>query len=278
MPEHTGTSRNKSTETKTASPEEAREEASHGANVPPCSAVFRAVHTVIGPPGTGKTRYVARQVELAVKAGENPIVVSLTKAAAEEAAGRGLLLPRGHVSTLHSLAYRALGAKKIAESPKHVKEWNESHPQFVLSASRAADEDNAAVDAAGEDMLRTLQIARARMKPIATQPGRVQRFASRWEAWKQKEGLLDFTDLIEQCLKYVDAAPGDPTVIFADEAQDMSQLEMALVEKWGEKAGRLVRVGDPWQNLYEWRGTDAGVMGTPDRVLAQSYRVSPRRL
>ena len=244
MPEHTGTDRNKSPEAKSASTEEAREETSRGANVPPCSGRVPAVHTVIGPPGTGKTRYVARQVELAVKAGENPIVVSLTKAAAEEAAGRGLLLPRGSVSTLHSQAYRALGANmEIADTAKHLKRWNEANPNFTLSASRAVDEDNAAVDAAGEDLLMTYQISRARMQPVTSVPARVQRFAARWEAWKQSEGLLDFTDLIEQCLESIPAAPGNPTTIFADEAQDMSRLEMALVDPHF-----------PYQRVYERLG------------------------
>ena len=93
MPEHTGTDRNKSTETKTASPEEAKEEASHGANVPPCSDRVPAVHTVIGPPGTGKTQYVARQVGLAVEAGETPTVVFPDEDGGERGGGACVTVP-----------------------------------------------------------------------------------------------------------------------------------------------------------------------------------------
>ena len=75
------------------------------------------LHTVIGPPGTGKTQYVARQVELAVEAGETPTVVSLTRTAAKEAAGR-VSLSRERVSTLHSQAFRALGTPEIADTPR----------------------------------------------------------------------------------------------------------------------------------------------------------------
>ena len=233
------------------------------------------VQTVIGPPGTGKTQYVARQVALAVEAGETPTVVSLTRTAAKEAAGR-VPLSRGRVSTLHSQAFRALGTPEIADTPRNIRRWNAAHPGLRLGVTRDLDEDNAAAPAvgvSGDDLMIAYQNARARRRPISSQPGRVQRFAALWEAWKQSEGMLDFTDLIEQALERVATAPGDPSVLFADEAQDMSQLDMALVEKWGAAAGRLIRVGDPLQNIYEWRGADARVMGVADRILAQSYRI-----
>ena len=71
----------------------------------------------------------------------------------------------------------------------------------------------------------------------------------------------------------------DPDDIFVDEAQDMSPLEMALLRKWGEAAGRLVVVGDPDQAIYTWRGADPESFTNPRlpeeqmRVLAQSYRL-----
>ena len=74
------------------------------------------VQTVIGPPGTGKTQYVARQVALAVEAGETPTVVSLTRTAAKEAAGR-VPLSRDRVSTLHSQAYPGLGKTGDSRHP-----------------------------------------------------------------------------------------------------------------------------------------------------------------
>ena len=250
-------------------------EGAEGGEHKKCAPCAGEKDTVIGPPGTGKTQYVARQVALAVEAGETPTVVSLTRTAAKEAAGR-VPLTRDRVSTLHSQAYRALGTPEIADTPKNIKRWNETHPNLRIGVSRDLDEDNAATPAvgvSGDELMMAYQRARARRRPISSQPGRVQRFAALWEAWKQSEGMLDFTDLIEQALERVATAPGDPSVLFADEAQDMSQLDMALVEKWGAAAGRLVRVGDPLQNIYEWRGADSRVMGAPDRVLAQSFRV-----
>ena len=234
------------------------------------------VETIIGPPGTGKTSYLSRQLALAVDAGETPTVVSLTKAAAEEVRGR-VRLSRQQVSTLHSQAYRVLEADGVADTPENLTRWNEAHPNLRLSGGRDLDEDNADANAsmktAADELMSEYQIVRGRMIPRSGWSEAVRRYARRREAWKQAAGLLDFTDLIEQCLLHVDAAPGEPTVLFVDEAQDMSWLEMALIMKWGAAAGRVVLVGDPWQNLYEWRGTDPDVMGEADRVLSRSYRI-----
>ena len=75
----------------------------------------------------------------------------------------------------------------------------------------------------------------------------VEAFAQRWKEWKEESGLMDFTDLIETCLEEVSTAPGNPNVVFVDEAQDLDLLEMSLIRKWGQKAGSLYIVGDPDQ-------------------------------
>ena len=230
-------------------------------------------HTVVGPPGTGKTTYLARQVGLAVEAGEAPTVVSLTRAAAREAAGRDLPVDRDRVSTLHAQAYRALDAGEIADTPKQIARWNEKHPALRLSGGMELDAATVGVPATAtpaDELMLAWQSARARLEPA---PSWGAPFREKWSAWKERENLLDFTDLIEHALESVPRAPGDPTVVFADEAQDLSLLEMALVRKWASAAGRLIVVGDPWQNLYQWRGTDPDAMGKPDTVLSQSWRV-----
>ena len=248
---------------------------------------------VIGPPGTGKTTWLAQQVEYGVAWGEVPMVVSLTRAAAREAAGRGLPIPQEYVSTLHAQAYRVLNAMEIAENSDHLKKWNAKYAYWALSGGRDLEDDNATpvTNTIGDELMGEYQVARARLEKekvllsesavVAGVSTGVREFAKRWEEWKLEEGVLDFTDLIEVCLDSVSAPVGGslgaPTHLFVDEAQDMSQLEMALIRKWGRAAGKLTIVGDPWQNLYEWRGTDSKAMGEPDRILEQSYRV-PRAI
>jgi len=235
---------------------------------------------VIGPPGCGKTTWLSRQVKRAVDEGREAVVASLTKAAAIEAAGRDLPIPPRNVGTLHSHCYQSLNGPALAVDRKHVEGWNDRHPEWSLSFSdNKIDEDN--LDnfgqTPGDKLMATYQVLRARMATVF--PIDVEYFSSAWNAWKAEAGLLDFTDLIEQCLDSVPAAPGNPSVIFLDEAQDMDLLEMSLARKWGEAAGYLVVVGDPDQNLYQWRGSDPEVFVEPAvpndqmRILSQSYRI-----
>jgi superfamily I DNA/RNA helicase len=107
-------------------------------------------------------------------------------------------------------------------------------------------------------------------------------FDRNWSAWKDENALFDFEDLIERATTDCFRAPGNPAVIYLDEAQDSSPAELRLAQIWGEMAGALVCVGDPDQAIYSWRGADPDsflAMTTPEhrRVLSQSYRV-PREV
>lgn len=210
------------------------------------------------------------------------MVCSLTRTAAAEVAGRELPISKDAIGTLHSHAYRALGQGKIniADDPKHLSEWNEAHPNLLLSGGRILDEDNSAPSfgpTEADQAYADYNNQRARLIRRENWQQSTLFFAKIWEHWKHEQLLLDFTDLLETALQDTETAPNSPGVIFADEAQDFSALEMALLQHWGASAGRLVVTGDPWQTLYNWRGADAGVVfppgQQPDRVLNQSYRV-----
>lgn len=238
---------------------------------------------IIGPPGTGKTSTIARQVLLACERwGEDRVAIcSLTKAAAQEAAGR-VSLPEGRVGTLHSFAYHALGGNlEIAES--HTKNWTEAYPHWPLEPVRVGvDEplqERSGMALAGEELLAELNYLRARCEPITQARPLVREFAGKWQTWKREHQFIDFTDLLEQALHKTTVAPHNPAVLFVDEAQDLSALELALLEHWAVHLEFLVLVGDPYQNLYSWRGSDADVVfphGANQSswyVLSQSYRL-----
>ena len=246
-------------------------------------------HRVQGPPGCGKTTWLGSRVEEHAYGGNRVMVLSLTKAAAAEIGGRGLPIPYDALGTLHSHCYHAIGSPEIAESQEHIQGWNEDQGESKYHMSlgkndlgERIDGDNLEPirgDMIGDQLMAEYQILRARMVPLEQMPSRIQQFATEWEEWKKGNGMLDFTDLINICLQDVVSAPGNPDVIFVDEAQDMDLLEMSLIRKWGGKAGTLFIVGDPDQAIYEWRGADPSAFTANDiplenqQVLAQSYRV-----
>ena len=246
-------------------------------------------YQIIGPPGCGKTTEVGKQVAAALRRDKNVLVCSLTRAAAHEATeevrDRGLPLDSNAIGTLHSHAYRPMigGVTGIADLPKYAAEWNQEHPEMAITAGdRDLDEDNGTPsegDAQGDAAYNAMNLYRARMIDPESWPISVKAFSAKWSEWKQANGLIDFTDMLELALMHQDAAPVNPDVIFADESQDFSKLEMSLLLKWGEAAGQLVIVGDPYQSLYHWRGAEPDIffMGSIQeshkRVLEQSYRV-----
>jgi len=262
-------------------------------------------YIVIGPPGTGKTTFLSRQVRSVVEkyssgAGRslypNPVLIcSLTRAAAAEVAGRDLPVQRSAVGTLHAHCFRALGFPKIIEA-EHLEEWNATSGYPFGSSDFGSSEDASGeenswdrradvnIETEGDALLQKLEILRHRRVPPDDWDEDVRAFSEEWSRFKTDNGVLDFTDLIEQALESVEHAPGQPAVIMVDEAQDLSALEYGLIRRWGEASRATIVVGDPWQALYTWRGADPGLFSDPSvpashrRVLSQSYRVPERVL
>lgn len=238
---------------------------------------------VWGPPGTGKTTFLAKQVEALVDRNQNPLVCSLTRTAAREIASRNLPIDRRSVGTLHSHAYRALGHSfEVAEAK--VDSWNEAHPLWMLPKVRSDALEEGGGDAPGTDdgerLYAALMLRRAREIPKADWPEAVLTFSDAWEAWKTENALIDFSDMIELCVAGRVELPDSPGVIIVDEAQDHSRLEMRLVLMWAAQCREgAILAGDPYQALYTWRGADPTMFlsgNIPEdrrRILRQSHRV-----
>ncbi len=104
---------------------------------------------------------------------------------------------------------------------------------------------------------------------------------------------LDFHDLINFALYLLEtnAAVRDKwqerlNYIQVDEFQDSSRRELRLVELLSGGYGNLMIVGDPDQNIYEWRGSDVRLLVDFDRAhapcrtvfLDRNYRSTPQIL
>ena len=242
------------------------------------------IFRVVGPPGCGKTSYIERQCQRAVEkyGPRGALVVSYTNAGARTAAGRDTGLDSKMVGTLHSVAKRTIGATKVAEAAKSIAAFNASYPDYALSVG---DKDDDPLDRAGKvqpgDLVRrSVELKRQRMTPRSQWSEMELEFDRCWAYFKAQTGSVDFTDMIEHAL----AETGPPLeesglkVLFVDEAQDLSALELALVHRWSEHVEKVVLVYDPAQALYGWRGSDPSMASaTPDVVLKQSYRI-PRRV
>lgn len=238
-----------------------------------------------GPPGTGKTTWLSRQIENAVfKHGSDAVFVSsFTKAAATELVSRNLPVPDSNVGTLHSHCFRALGNPQIAEL--HVKDFNEANPAFRLSGGKFnLDEtiETGEFETPSDKLASSYQIFRNKMTRRDLWPDSVKAFARVWESWKNENDLLDFTDLVEICLRDAVGAPNQASIGFIDECQDLTPLQLALVRKWGQGLDYFILVGDEDQCIYGFCGATPDVFLNPPVpddhkiVLGQSYRIPAR--
>lgn len=242
---------------------------------------------ITGGPGCGKTTTLSRYVAKAVADGRNPLVLSLTRNAAAAAAGRSPNLPSSRVGTMHSFCYRALGGPRLADTPEGIRDWNISHPDSMLSESRDRDEFDESLNqgsvTCADPLMAEYQRLRATMQPIPDQDP-LAAFAREWTGWCSVTNTIDSNGLIELCIRENVPPPGSPGVIFVDEAQDLTPLELKLLRQWSASGIPLVLAGDPNQNLYRWRGTDSRALADLEFVapeyrqaLTQSLRV-PRAI
>lgn len=250
-------------------------------------------HRQIGPPGTGKTTWIVQQVNRAVKRGRRPMLCSLTKAASSEAGSRmefGVDFEPSQVRTLHSHCFHTLGRPQLVSTEEHLIDWNQwcDHelriPAWKLSKAilndRKKNEEGAKpFKSLADQMYERSLVYRARMTAPAMIPAGIRSFMESFSEWRKLSGLCDFTDLIERCLKESPSPICEPDVLFVDEAQDHDRLELTLIRKWAAAADWLVLVGDPDQNLYDWKGAEPEAFYATDlppertTILEQSYRV-----
>lgn len=213
-------------------------------------------------------------------------VCAFTRTAARELVSRNLPVDPSRIGTLHAICYRLLGHPKLTAEKSVIETWNNEHPRYPFGGATYApanlDDPYLDLDAKGEGegdhLLQEVNRRRGLMLPTEGWPDTLQEFFEAWQRFKDRMMLLDFTDLIANCITHQVRLDGT-RALFLDEVQDFSPLELAVARMWGEECDVLYIAGDDDQCLYRFKGSTPDAFLSPalppERiiVLDQSYRV-----
>jgi len=246
---------------------------------------------ILGGPGAGKTTRLLEVMDEELSRGLKPHLiafVSFTKKAVNEACQRAALKFKLKEKdflffrTLHSLCYRQLGIKRDQViRTEHLKEIGDLLGIPIIG-KMIIDDDSGMRD--GDKMLFIDNLARnigQDLKDVWHQTDwdlswhMVELFSKTLRAYKQKRGLIDFTDMLQNFVKDGGDIGVEATII--DEAQDLTPLQWQVVDIAFAKAKRLYIAGDDDQAIYEWSGADINrflELGENEReILPYSYRL-----
>lgn len=252
---------------------------------------------ILGPPGTGKTEASTTLAGRWLRKGHGPSSVaylSFTRAAAQAAAERvvgGAVDDRRFKDefplfrTIHSLAYRTLlearpDAKVLTQGDMRafaketgyrgrfvVPDWEELSDRE--SAASPETHWDAAYLAYSVGRLRAgsggeMAACRSVLPRLAVQNvGFLEKtvylaFVTKYEAWKAREGVVDFEDMLEFAL--TQAKPIDRCrFVVIDEAQDLGPAMHGIVDRLFPSADEIVWVGDEDQAIYAFSGASSAL-------------------
>ena len=233
-------------------------------------------YKVVGPPGTGKTRRLLNEVHNYVKKGVplNRIgYFAFTRKAAKEARNRYLDVEKHltkkdlpYFQTIHSLAFNTLGLKE--ENVMQELNYKKIGEECGIQISYASYETNHwnGIFSSNSEYLNLINVARVRQSsPLEELDrnehlGKIERFkldaiAKEIEDYKKTHSLIDFTDMLDKFLRKGKSPKFD--VIFVDEAQDLSIIQWAVINKIEQETECDVWVaGDDDQAIFGWAGAD----------------------
>ena len=254
-------------------------------NVKVCVEYNRTI--VEGPPGTGKTTYLLKQVEKLLNEGidiERIGFFSFTTKAALEARTRAVkkfkLDPKKFVyfRTLHSLAH------KIAISGP-VTLFNEEQQKLFCDKYNLTwkDNDSSTRDITGSSIINLITLAKNRMISLEQQYNEsnpnypfsyLNKIFNLYNEYKKEEKLLDFSDIITKYNEVKDTPP--LKALFIDEAQDLNKLQCEMTTLMEQTSEHSWYAGDDDQAVHKWCGANPyffiKLKGNIIQ-LTQSYRV-----
>ena len=264
---------------------------------------------ILAGAGTGKTRTITHRIAYGVHTEafvpEQVLAVTFTARAAGELRARlaGLGVGGVQARTFHAAAMRQLRyfAPRVLGGP--MPQLVENKLRLVAAAasrSRLSTDRTSLRDLASEIEWAKTTLATPDDYPARAQaagreppfePAAVARVYASYESAKQRDGALDFEDLLLVTAFALEEHPdvarqvrGQYRHFVVDEYQDVNPLQQRLLDAWLGGRADVCVVGDPNQTIYSFTGADPDyLLGFADRYpdaevvkLERDYRSTPQ--
>ncbi|WP_372370393.1 ATP-dependent helicase [Candidatus Uabimicrobium sp. HlEnr_7] len=83
-----------------------------------------------------------------------------------------------------------------------------------------------------------------------------KQLAEEYQAYKKRTNILDFDDLMIYLNEILSLQKSLFSWIIVDEFQDCDAIQSQILQKFISHGAHLFAVGDPYQTIYHWRGSD----------------------
>lgn len=226
--------------------------------------------------GTGKTETTAHRVARLVSDGRKVLLLCFTRAAQQQLSSRlDAMGVSARVSTLHSFAHEVL------------RRWHEKHGaimpdlagdfmlrRIIMRAGFTASSSNVeAIRRASTFIANGITSGFPQSNEFDGQSARA--LVEGYAAEKARRNKVDYDDMISMAAEIVGAWKGD---IIIDEAQDLSNLQLRLIDALTGDDTNIAWVGDRWQSIYGFAGVDADLFKKRSEwaqyTLSKSFRSS----
>jgi len=256
---------------------------------------------VLAGPGSGKTTVITeravRLVREKIVPPENLLVITFTRAAAEEMQSRFRKLlnsedARVVFGTFHSVFYNML--RRAGHASGRAEVLREGEKLTILEEIfrehfREAEADSEYIRGLLSDISRAKNTG-SELPESPTDRVPVRRVLDLYEEKKRNSGKIDFDDMLLLTKKLLVSSPETLRFwqerfryIMVDEFQDINRVQYDIVRMLAAPENNLFAVGDDDQSIYAFRGAGPEIMlgfpkdyrGTRQILLDTNYRSRP---